>query len=134
MEKFNNKYENYTRALERLKESLQIDITDELINETIIDGVIQRFEFTFELAWKTIKAYLEYTGTYVEILGTKGILKNAFEMGIIKDGDTWIEMLEDRNSSTHRYSYEMTRIEYNNIKNKYVKLFEDLKEKLEKLS
>ena len=112
METFNHKYENYSNALLKLKEALQIEEPDEVQ----IDGIIQRFEFTFELAWKTIKEYLEFMGVTSDMIGPRGTLKAAFEEGIIYDGDTWIRMMEARNNMSHRYDYEESRRIYLDIK------------------
>ena len=126
MESFNHKYENYTNALIKLKEALAISDPDEVQ----IDGIIQRFEFTFELAWKTLKEYLEFMGINNDIVGPRGVLKTAFEEGIIYDGDAWIKMMEARNNMSHRYDYEESRKIYNDIKNIYVSLLEKLSSKL----
>lgn len=127
MESFNHKYENYTNALTRLKEALNIQDPDEVQ----IDGIIQRFEFTFELAWKTIKEYLEFMGIDIsDMVGPRGVLKAAFEEGIIYDGDLWIKMMEARNNMSHRYDYEESRKIYNDIKEIYVSLLEKLSSKL----
>ncbi len=126
MESFNRKYENYSNALLKLKEALQIEEPDEVQ----IDGIIQRFEFTFELAWKTIKEYLEFMGMAGDMVGPRGVLKVAFEEGIIYDGDNWIKMMEARNNMSHRYDYEESRNIYLDIKNTYVLLLEKLCNKL----
>ena len=126
MEKFKYKYVNYVAALERLNEALKISNPDDVY----VDGVIQRFEFVFELSWKTIKEYLIYSGYDIVSVGPRGILKTAFSAGIIEDGEEWIEMMDARNSLSHMYSFEMSRNIYNDIKNKYIVLFDKLKEKL----
>ena len=126
MEKFKYKYVNYVAALERLNEALKISNPDDVY----VDGVIQRFEFVFELSWKTIKEYLIYSGYDIVSVWPRGILKTAFSAGIIEDGEEWIEMMEARNSLSHMYSFEMSRKIYNDIKNKYIVLFDKLKEKL----
>lgn len=126
MESFNHKYENYTNALIKLKEALTIEDPDEVQ----IDGIIQRFEFTFELAWKTLKEYLEFMGINNDMIGPRGVLKTAFEEGIIYDGDLWIKMMEARNNMSHRYDYEESRKIYNDIKEIYVSLLEKLSSKL----
>lgn len=128
MEGFNHKYENYSNALLRLKESLQIEEPDEVH----IDGIIQRFEFTFELAWKVLKEYLEYIGMNDDVYGPRGVLKAAFAEGLIYDGDTWIKMLDARNNVTHRYSYDESRKIYLDIKNTYVVVLEKLCNKLKR--
>ena len=128
MENFNHKYENYSNALLRLKESLQIEDPDEVH----IDGIIQRFELTFELAWKCLKEYLEYMGINDDLYGPRGVLKAAFAEGLIYDGDAWIKLLEARSNVTHRYSYNESRKIYLDIKNNYVVLLEKLCEKLKR--
>lgn len=128
METFNHKYENYINALEKLKEALEIEAPDEVQ----VDGIIQRFEFTFELAWKTIKEYLEFMGVNNEMVGPRGTLKTAFQEGIIYDGDLWIKMMEARNNMSHRYDYEESRRIYLDIKNTYITLLEKLSMKLKR--
>lgn len=84
-------------ALEKLKEALKISNPDDVY----IDGVIQGFEFVFELSWKTIKEYLIYSGYDIVSVEPRGTLKTAFSAGIIEDGEEWIEMMEARNSLSH---------------------------------
>lgn len=127
MENFNKKYINYSLALERLEEAIRINEPDELQ----IDGIIQRFEFTFELAWKTLKEYLEYNGFTNDIFGPRGVLKNAFSAGLIQDADGWESIIEARNNMSHRYDYTISREIFEDIKNKYIILFKELKDKLE---
>ncbi len=72
----------------------------ERTNSLIIDGVIQRFEFNYELVWRVIKYYLEYQELEVKSL------KEAFTIGLIENGDEWIDMLNDRNLTSHVYDEE----------------------------
>ncbi|MCD6412524.1 MAG: nucleotidyltransferase substrate binding protein, partial [Elusimicrobia bacterium] len=90
-EKINDICEDFKKALQRLKEALSEDTTGSSI---VIDGTIQRFEFTFELAWKLAKAILNYEG--VEVETPRMVIKEAFKARLIKDGDGWIDMLKDR--------------------------------------
>ena len=126
MESFKQKYSNYSLALERLEEAIRVNEPDELQ----IDGIIQRFEFTFELAWKTLKEYLEYNGFTNDIFGPRGVLKVAFQEGIIYDADGWESIIEARNNMSHRYDYTISREIFDNIKNRYIILFRKLKDKL----
>ena len=70
------------------------------------DGIIQRFDFTFELAWKTLKD-LFYKEGLTGLNSPKTILREAFSSGLIKDQDLWLLMLDDRNSTTHIYEERM---------------------------
>lgn len=98
-------------------------------SEIEIDATIQRFEITYELAWKTLQDYLEERG-YMEYKGPKNVITKAYQDGIIVDGNIWLNMNEDRNILSHTYDYEVSRKIFKNIINKYIpalKLFyEDL--------
>jgi nucleotidyltransferase substrate binding protein (TIGR01987 family) len=88
-------YENlkdYKRASTKLDEATKIKIE----NDIIYDGVIQRFEFTFELAWKLMKKFLEHTGI-TNINSPRATIREAFSYGLINDGEQWIGMMIDRN-------------------------------------
>ena len=117
--------EEYFNAVQRLKEGLQ-----EKENEIVIDGILHRFEFTFELAWKTIKDCLEYQGIVENIGSPREILKLGFKHQIIDNGDLWIQMMLDRNQLSHIYDEETSRKIYKNIKESHIKRFEELEEKL----
>ena len=65
--------------------------------------MIQRFEYTFELAWKTLKDYLIYGGVGFDQITPRSVIKEAFAAKIIRDGQTWINMLEQRNLMSHTY-------------------------------
>ena len=120
------RYEDYKKALERLKEAMLEEPT-----EIIIDGTIQRYKFTFELAWKIMKDYLEYNGFIDGLSSPRNIIQLAFQNKIIKNGDIWIQMMLDRNLLSHLYDEEKSREIYNNIKNSYLAQFEQLKQFLE---
>ena len=120
------RYGNYKNALERLKEAMLEEPT-----AIIIDGTIQRYEFTFELAWKIMKDYLEYNGFVDGLSSPRNIIQLAFQNKIIKNGDIWIQMMLDRNLLSHLYDEEKSREIYNNIKNSYLVQFEQLKQFLE---
>lgn len=66
-----------------------------------MEGLIQRFEYTWELSWKTLKDYLESQG--IQTTYPRKVIKEAFHAGLILDGDLWMEMLENRNMISHLY-------------------------------
>lgn len=129
MERFKQRLEEYTNALNRLKEGLKKSADDDLY----IDGILQRFEFTFELAWKAMKDYLEYQGIITKIGSPREIIKSGFAEGIIQDGEAWIKMMLARNSLSHIYDEITSRNIYKDIKNEYVFLMEKLEERLKHL-
>jgi len=110
------KVNNFNNALARLKEGIaKYDEADDLSR----DGVIQRFEFTFELAWKTLKAVFEDEGL-TGLNSPKTVLREAFAAELIKDDELWLAMLSDRNSTTHIYSEQLAIEICHNIQDKYV--------------
>lgn len=110
-------------ASARLIEGLKIS-KDELDE----DGVIQRFEFTFELLWKTLKIFLEDRGIICK--SPKDCLKSAFKYGLFTDEDIFLNMLIDRNNTSHIYNHEDSRIIFLRIKNQYSDAIKILYEKI----
>ena len=128
MNRFDERKKDFNSAYQRLEEALQVEQ-----NDVVIDGVLYRFEFTFELAWKTIKDYLEYMGISEGTGSPRENIKMAFQQQIISDGELWIENMLDRNSLTHLYDEEKSREIYEKIKNKYIYAFKDLNDKIQSL-
>lgn len=118
--------EQFKKALDRLREGV-----DAASDELDKDGVIQRFEFCFELLWKTLKVFLEDRG--LEARSPKDSLKAAFGQGWITDEDAFLDMLEDRNKTSHIYSREESDRIFDRIKRQYVVSIETLVRRLEKL-
>lgn len=127
MKRFEERKQDLAKATEKLKEALS-----EKETEIAIDGTLHRFEFTFELAWKTMKDLMEYNGIVESTGSPREVLKTAFQNGIIEDGETWINMMLARNSLSHLYDEETSRKIYKDIKEKYIALIEKLNEVLEK--
>ena len=127
MKRFEERKSDLEKATNKLKEALREEETD-----LTIDGVLHRFEFTFELAWKTMKDYLEYQGIVEKIGSPREVIKEAFSVGLIDNGEIWIQMMLSRNSLSHLYDEETSREIYDNIKESYVKEIEGLVQKLDK--
>ncbi len=121
-ERIEELFTDFKEALERLREAVNEDLSK---GNIVVDGTIQRFEFTFELAWKLIKAVLEYNG--IEADTPRIVIKEAFKAKILKDGDGWIDMLEDRNKTSHIYDENQALKIYNKIKNDHLKLLDGIK-------
>ena len=125
--RWRERFGDYGKAVERLQEALKKEEFSELEK----DGVIQRFEFSFELAWKTLRDYLE-DQSFKDIASPKKSIQKAFEAGVIVDGDVWIEMQEDRNRMSHMYSQKESEKIFENIQEKYAKALGELAIALEK--
>lgn len=120
MSKINIKFENFRKAFASLEAIYLKPITDD---RAYIDATIQRFEFTFELAWKFLKEY--FAGKGIILNYPKEVLKEAFAIGIINDEDLWIYMLADRNMTSHTYDEKLADEIYKRIRN-YVLLIKEL--------
>lgn len=104
MELLSNKVENFKKAVDRLYEGiLELQVNE---SSVVRDGVIQRFEFTTELAWKAAREYLMDQG-FVDINSPKSVMKEAFSFGLISDDKIWIQILNDRNMTSHIYKEEL---------------------------
>lgn len=125
-ERLFEKLNDYKRASARLNEATKIQIEDDIV----YDGVIQRFEFTFELSWKLMKMFLEYTGI-TEIKSPRTTIREAFTYGLIEDGEQWIDMMVDRNKTSHLYDEEEAKLIYEKVKSNYSRLLSNLCNKLE---
>ena len=119
------KYADYAKAVSRLKEVLEAG-TDV---DFVYDAAIQRFEFTYELGWKLLRAYLSYNGIE-EVNTPREAFKEAFATGLIDDGELWIEMIKDRNLTSHTYNETVAISIYNRVKERYFGLFEKLEKEL----
>ena len=80
MERFVQRKKDFLNALDRLSEALKSEV-----NDLTIDGILHRFEFTFELSWKMIKDYLEYLGLTEKTGSPREVIQLAFKQGIIKE-------------------------------------------------
>lgn len=125
MTRLREKLENYQKALVRLKESLE----ESTSNPLVYDGVIKRFEFTYELAWKLLKAYLEYEGIAV-VNSPRAVFREAFAAGVLEEGDIWMDMISDRNLTSHTYDEEEAKKIYARIKERYFARLAGLAERL----
>ena len=103
--------ENFENAIKRLKAALEYD---PLELDIARDAVIQRFEFTFEMAWKSVKLAAKAVG--YDCKSPKGCLKLAYRMDWIKDEEKWLELLEARNLTSHTYNQETAIDVYETVK------------------
>lgn len=102
---------NLERALAKLEDAVKIPKERELV----VEGTIQRFEMVVELTWKTLKRALEYEGLHPKT--PRESLKEAFKVGWLHDEDVWLDILDQRNTTSHVYlSEELAENNYDDIK------------------
>ncbi|MGX6960317.1 MAG: HI0074 family nucleotidyltransferase substrate-binding subunit [Rickettsia endosymbiont of Pentastiridius leporinus] len=120
MSKINIKLENFRKAFIKLEAIYSKPTTED---RAYIDATIQRFEFTFELAWKFLKEYFAEKGIVINY--PKEVLKEAFTAGVISDEDLWLYMFADRNMTSHTYDEKLADEIYKRIKT-YVPAIKEL--------
>jgi len=132
--RWKQRFSNYQKALGRLSEIVENSDIDEL-SELEKEGLIQRFEYTYELAWKTLKDYIIEQG-YTDVSGPTSVLMQSFTDGYIADAEGWRRMKKSREMTSHTYNSETADGIINSIFDEYhnlLKLLEKyLKTKQEK--
>lgn len=123
MNRLEVKLSNLKKALERLKEAAaELGVNN---SDIIRDGVIQRFEFTYELAWKTTKEYLEDIGI-MDKTSPKAVIKEAYAQKLILNEQIWLSMIKDIITTSHMYMEKMAIDIAERITNCYINEFEKL--------
>jgi nucleotidyltransferase substrate binding protein (TIGR01987 family) len=102
------------------------------LSELEEQGLIKAFEYTYELAWNTLKDYLEFQGI-TNIIGSRDSIREAYRNELIENGDIWMKMIVSRNLTSHSYNEETANEISNAIFNEYFELFKKLETKLETL-
>jgi len=120
---------NYRKALDNLREAINISEKREL-NKLEKQGFIQAFEYTYELAWLTIKDFYQSKGD-VNIQGSKDAFRMAFERGLVEKGAYLLEAVKSRQLTSHTYNEDTADEIYAAIKNKYAAAFIELSQNLE---
>ena len=123
--RWQQRFSNYQKALAQLRRFISKDTLNEL-------GLIQCFEYTHELAWSTLKDFLEYRG-HTDIFGSKDATREAFRLSLITDGDVWMEMIQDRNRSVHTYNPDTAKSVASNIRQRFFSMFVALENTLQRL-
>jgi len=98
------------------------EVAGVVLNEMIKEGLIQRFEYTHELAWNVMKDYAEYQGNS-NIGGSRVASREAFKLQLVSNGDVWMDMIGSRNKTSHTYNEEITNEIYFKVLNEYYQAF-----------
>ena len=113
---------SYYNARQRLVSAVQLAAARPL-SDLEKQGLIQAFEFVFELAWQVMKDYFLYQGN-PEISGSRDAIRSAFKNGLITDGEGWMEMIKSRNQTSHTYNESVANEICEKILRSYHPLFE----------
>jgi len=122
--RWKQRFANYQKAFSQLTEFMEKD----KLNKFEVQGLIQCFEYTFELGWKTLKDFLEQEG--YEVKSPRSAIQIAFQSQWVEDGHTWIDMLDKRNLMAHTYNEEFAERSEQLIREKYYDVLQELVIKL----
>jgi nucleotidyltransferase substrate binding protein (TIGR01987 family) len=122
---------SFRKAFAQLKGAVKITEERDL-SELEKQGLIQAFEFTHELAWKTLKDFLESRGE-TGIYGSKDATRKAFATGLVEDGEIWMDMIQSRNNSSHTYNEDIATDIAEAIVGEYFERFVKFERKFVKL-
>jgi nucleotidyltransferase substrate binding protein (TIGR01987 family) len=127
--RWEQRFSNFRTALAKLKEAVDASQILEL-SELEKEGLIHRFEYTYELAWKTLQDLLRFKG-YTDIAGPVPVISQAFQDGYLENGPVWMQMKKARDLSSHTYNEETAEGIAINIISAYYQLFRNLEKRLE---
>ncbi len=128
--RWKQRFSNFQKALSQLTEAIETNGVNPI--DIIKEGIIQRFEFTHELAWKVLKDYLEYEG-FQNITGSRTATREAFNKGLIQNGQIWMDMIESRNLTVHTYQHTILEEEFLKIIKIYFPQFKEFQSKMNSL-
>ncbi len=123
------RYKHFAQALSQLQAAVMLARQREL-SQLEEQGLIQAFEFTHELAWNTLKDFLESRGVG-DLYGSRDTTREAFKRGLIQSGEIWMDMINSRNLTSHTYNRQVARFIAQSIQNTYAAEFAKVLETLE---
>lgn len=124
------RFDNFAQAFGGLAEAVELWTRGDL-NDLAKAGMIQRFEYTWELAWKVMRDYLADAGNPVSVPSAMNVIRAAFAINLIEDGDAWVAMAKARNVMAHEYDPAAFEVTVVNIASRFFPLIADLRAKLE---
>src|SRR5664280_479515 len=122
--RWQQRFQNFDRALVLLREPFEHDILT--LSALEKEGTIQRFEFAVELAWNTLKDYMEHEGRTLETVTPRAVIKEAFGARILRDGQVWIDMINHRDLLSHKYDESIFEEAVLAIRDRYLAALEEL--------
>jgi nucleotidyltransferase substrate binding protein (TIGR01987 family) len=142
--RWEQRFSNFVKAFHKLTQAVEyinrnfidedepIDDSDlgHVLDEIIKEGLIQRFEYTHELAWNVMKDYAKYQGN-TSIGGSRDATREAYQIQLVFDGKVWMDMIGSRNKTSHTYNEETASEIYSKILNEYYPAFLDFLKKME---
>ena len=122
------RFRNFSRAYILLGEAVEPGVAE--LNELEREGAIQRFQYTFQLAWLTLKDRLEYGGVILAEVTPRSVIREAYAARLIDDAEVWTDMLVDRNLMAHTYDFAKFEAVIANISSRYLAVLGELYRRL----
>lgn len=122
---------HFNQAFDQLKEAVEL-ARQRPLSKLEEQGLIQAFEYTHELAWNTLKDFLENRGAR-DLYGSKDVTREAFKRGLIENGEVWMDMIKNRNLTSHTYDESTAAAIASAIRNQYVAEFLSFQRKMEEV-
>ncbi len=119
--RWKQRFEHFVNAFKQLRNAKKITSEREF-TELELQGVIQAFEVSQEFSWKVMKDFLEEQGK-TDLFGSKNAVREAFNVGLISDGDIWLDMIKSRNVTSHIYDENEVKVILETILNTYFPVF-----------
>lgn len=126
--RWKQRFDNFNRVLSTLEQAARL-ASQRPLDDLEELGLIHTFEFTHELAWNTLKDFLEHKGI-TGLIGSRDATRMAFKNELIEDGQTWMDMIKDRNLSSHTYHLEVANRIAGNVLTRYYPAFQALSARL----
>jgi nucleotidyltransferase substrate binding protein (TIGR01987 family) len=142
--RWEQRFSNFLKALRKLSQAVEYikhNFIDEdepiddsnigyVLDEMIKEGLIQRFEYTHELAWNVMKDYATFQGN-TNVGGSRDATREAFQLKLVSDGKIWMDMIGSRNKTSHTYNEETADEIYSKIMNEYYPAFLEFQKNME---
>ncbi|MFZ9952747.1 MAG: nucleotidyltransferase substrate binding protein [Vulcanococcus sp.] len=128
--RWQQRFANFCRALEQL----ELFFEPPALNPREQQGLVKAFEYTFELGWNSLRDLLRSRGNSALLLGSRDAIREAFGTGLLEDGPVWMEMVRDRNLTSHVYNRTTAEAITANISNRYLPAFRQLRARLQQLA
>jgi nucleotidyltransferase substrate binding protein (TIGR01987 family) len=136
--RWQQRFFNYSKALHKLHQAIDYiaktedDQSEDTRAELMKEGIIQRFEYVYELAWNVMKDYAFYQGN-TEVKGSRDAIRTAWKMALIEDGEVWMDMIKSRQETAHNYDETTVREVYQKIVSAYFPAFILFKHRMDHL-
>ena len=131
MLRWQQRFDNFEKAFLLLSSAFQE--TEKTFNDLEKEGIIQRFEYTFELMWKVLKDKMEADGIVLERISPKYVIKKAFQSKYLDEVDVWLQMCDTRNLLSHTYDFEQFTVIFPKIRQEFLPVLTSFYQKFKQL-